>query len=82
MSKDEGECYNNDDTRRLNKEIKQLKAENRVFKNENNFEMIAKNKVLIQAKKDEIEKIQFSLFAKDCRKQFPNCTLHTPQRVS
>jgi hypothetical protein len=82
MSKDEDECYNNDDTRRLNKEIKQLKAQNRDFKNENNFEMIAKNRILIKAKKDEIDKIQFSLFKKDCRKQFPNYTLHAPQRVS
>lgn len=81
MSKDEDECYNNDDTRRLNKEIKLLKVNNRIFKNENNLEMIAKNKVLIKAKKDEIEKIQFSLFAKDCKEAFPSCTVHMPMQV-
>jgi uncharacterized membrane protein (DUF106 family) len=82
MSKDDDMRYNNEDTRRLNKEIKKLKAENRALKNENNLEKIAKNKLLISAKKDEIEKIQFSLFAKDCREQFPNCILHMPRQVN
>jgi hypothetical protein len=69
MSKDNDECYNNDNTRRLNKEIKILKTTNRILKNENNYEMIAKNKVLIKTKKDEIEKIQLSLFAKEMQKK-------------
>ena len=42
--------------------------------------MIIKNKILIKAKKDEIDKIQFSLFAKDME-TLSGITLHAPRQV-
>jgi|1048.fasta_scaffold70530_2 hypothetical protein len=78
---DDDECYTNDEIKCLNKEIKVLKKEIRYFKNENNLDMIIKNKILIKAKKDEIDKIQFSLFAKDME-QFNGITLHMPRQAT
>jgi hypothetical protein len=74
------ECYTNNEIKLLNKEIKLLKNELRFFKNENNLDMIIKNKILIKAKKDEIDKIQFSLFAKDME-TLSGITLHAPRQV-
>jgi hypothetical protein len=77
---DDDECYTNKEIKVLNKEIKVLKNELKFFKNENNLDMITKNKILIKAKKDEIDKIQFSLFAKDME-QFSGVTLHAPRQA-
>jgi transposase-like protein len=79
-SSQDDECYTNNEIKLLNKEIKLLKKEIKFFKNENNLDMIIKNKILVKAKKDEIDKIQLSLFSKDM-KQFSSITLHAPRQA-
>jgi hypothetical protein len=75
------DCYENDESRLIKKEINRLKKELRVFKKEKNQGKIKEYEELIISKHAEHEKIIYASFAEDMRKNFPNCILHEPRRV-
>ena len=81
QTNNDDDCYENDESRLILKEINRLKKELRVFKKEKNQEKIKEYEALIISKYAQHEKITYALFAEDMQKRFPNCTLHHPRRV-
>ena len=66
--------YSNEETILLQDQIKKMKKELKVFKKNNNHQMVKEYKELIAIKEEECEKIQNALFTEDMKKTFPNCT--------
>jgi hypothetical protein len=78
---DEDSEYSNEETILLQDQIKKMKKELKVFKKNNNHQMVKEYKELIAIKEEECEKIQNALFAEDMKKSFPNCTYHAPRQA-
>jgi len=79
QSNHDDDCYENNESRLIKKEINRLKKELRVFKKEKNQEKIKEYEALIISKHTEHEQISFALFAEDMRKNCPSCILHEPR---